>query len=180
LEGTYWNYLDKMDATSFRNLMLTYGDDVWNLAFLITKKHDLADDISQDVFLKANQAIGTFRGESSIKTWLLSLTRNISINYLRSAFLRKVTLVEWVSSHVNSPSAEREAMENQLSDEIWRKVFKLPLKLREVLILHAKFELTTKEIADLLKVAEGTVKSRLSRARKAMNQSWKKEEAVYE
>ncbi len=168
-----WNYLERMDADSFRHLMELYGQDVWNLAFTITKKHDLADDVSQDVFLKVYHSIHTFRGKSSIKTWLLSITRNMSINHLRSAFLRRVTLMDRVTVEGDTSSAEKEAMENQFTHEIWTVVLKLPLKLREVLILHAKFDLNTKEIADVLQLPEGTVKSRLSRARQKMNTYWK-------
>ncbi|MFS0726908.1 RNA polymerase sigma factor [Paenibacillus sp. 1P07SE] len=168
-----WNYLERMDADSFRHLMELHGQDVWNLAFTITKKHDMADDVTQDVFLKVYHSIHTFRGTSSIKTWLLSITRNMSINHLRSAFLRRVTLMGKVSMDGGNDSAEKVALDNQFTHEIWSVVLKLPLKLREVLILHAKFELNTKEIADVLQLPEGTVKSRLSRARQKMNLYWK-------
>ncbi|GGG14582.1 RNA polymerase sigma factor [Paenibacillus abyssi] len=179
MEEAYWKYLEHMDSESFRQLMVTYGQDVWNLAFLMTKRHHLADDITQDVFLRAYKAIGTFRGASSIRTWLLSITRNISINYLRTAFVRKVMLTERLSVRETSPSAEKVVLAHALSDEIWEAVLRLPLKLREVLVLHVKYEMTTKEIADALRISEGTVKSRLARARRKMSISWK-ESAAYE
>ncbi|RXZ84326.1 sigma-70 family RNA polymerase sigma factor [Paenibacillaceae bacterium] len=159
--------------------MQTYGRDVWNLAFLLTKRHDLADDITQDVFLIVYRTIDSFRGASTLKTWLLSITRNTSLNCLKSAFIRKVTLVEWVTSRGISPSAEKKAIELIYTDDIWRAVMKLPIKFREVLILHAKYELTTKEIADVLQLSEGTAKSRLFRARKLITAYWK-EAGVYE
>lgn len=179
MEESYWKYCESLDSASFHRLMAEYGQDVWNLAFVLTKRHDLADDVTQDVFLKAYKSIGTFRGASSVKTWLLSITRNISINYLRSAFMRKVTLTEWITSKGASPSAEHEMLEQALSEQIWQAVLTMPLKMREVLILHAKYEMTTKEIADLLQMSEGTVKSRLARARQQMNRYWK-ESAAYE
>jgi len=167
-----WNYMERLDAESLRHLMELYGQDVWNLAFTITKKRDMADDVSQDVFLKVYHAIHTFRGQSSIKTWLLSITRNMAVNHLRSAFIRRVTLMDRVSVEGNSDSAEKEALASQFTHEIWGAVLKLPLKLREVLILHARFELNTKEISEVLQLPEGTVKSRLSRARQKMNRYW--------
>lgn len=175
MENHYWRYIDRMDASALKELMDAYGQDVWNLAYVITRRHDLADDVTQDVFLKAYQSIASFRGASSIRTWLLAMTRNISINYLRTAFMRKVLLVGRSSSVAKgeSPSAEQEAARQALASEIWRSVLELPVKLREVLVLHAKYEMTTKEIADALGLPEGTVKTRLSRARKRMNSSWK-------
>lgn len=70
-------------------------------------------------------------------------------------------------------------MERQLSDEVWELVMRMPRKLREVLTLHARHGLSTKEIADVLQLPEGTVKSRLSRARHKMTRMWK-EKAGYE
>ncbi|WP_433943751.1 RNA polymerase sigma factor [Paenibacillus sp. SN-8-1] len=182
LEQTQWEYMihiDQMSSSDLHDLMNAFGQDVWNLAFILTRRHDLADDIAQDVFLKAYSSIHTFRGHSAIKTWLLSITRNTSLNYLRSAFVRKVTLFEWINTKESSPSAEQKVMEYTFSSEIWDTVLKLPIKLREVLILHAKYEMTTKEIAAMLQLSEGTVKSRLSRARGRMA-AYRKESALYE
>lgn len=179
MEESYWRHLDRMDPEQLRELMTAYGQEVWNLAFLLTRKYELADDIAQEVFLKAHDNIGAFRGGSSIKTWLLSITRNLSINQLRTAFMRKVTLVDWVMPSGAGPSAEQEAMANELTSQIWLDVMKLPVKLREVLILHAKYEMNTKDIAEMLQLPEGTVKSRLSRARGKMS-IYRRESEVYE
>jgi RNA polymerase sigma-70 factor, ECF subfamily len=179
LEQEYWKHLARMDADSFRDLMVTHGQAVWNFAFCITKREDLADDVSQDVFLQVYRNIGSFRGQSSMKTWLFAITRNIAVNYMRTAFMRKVTLVDWVVRKDTFPSAEHEALNHALSDEIWSMVLKLPVKFREVLILEAKYELTNKEMAHVLGISEGTVKSRLSRARRKMTDLWK-EEPLYE
>ncbi|GGG67960.1 RNA polymerase sigma factor [Paenibacillus radicis (ex Gao et al. 2016)] len=179
MEEQYWKYLNGMDADLLRELMEQFGQEVWNLAYILTKRHDLADDITQDVFFNAYRNIRFFRGESSIQTWLLSITRNTSINYLRTAFIRKVTLMEWVSDLGNSPSAEKEVLEQTFSDDIWRMVMELPLKYREVLILFGKYELSIKEIAKTLNISEGTVKSRMSRARKKMN-NWNEGVGTYE
>ncbi|MBB6669588.1 sigma-70 family RNA polymerase sigma factor [Cohnella nanjingensis] len=157
--------------------MHKYGQDVWNLAFILTRSRDMADDVSQDVFLKAYTTIGSFRGSSSVRTWLLAITRNTSINAMRTAFMRRVTLTAWVTDTRASPSAEIEALARTLSDEIWAKVLALPFKLREVLILQAKYEMSIREIADLLRLSEGTVKSRLARARGRMTDSREEEEA---
>ncbi|MFC3801740.1 sigma factor [Cohnella sp. GCM10012308] len=77
MEETHWSYAENMDAGGLRELMRLYGSEVWNLAFVLTKRRDLADDVSQDVFFAAYRKIDTFRGASSVRTWLLSITRNV-------------------------------------------------------------------------------------------------------
>lgn len=151
--------------TILRNLMETYGNDVWNYAFSICRNSDLADDITQDAFLKVYRNLTTFRGEASVKTWLLTITRNTTYDYLRKAFWRKVTLVGFIQSTGTSLSAETEAMEKLYASDIWKKVISLPPKYREILILHAHYQLSTKEMASILNISEGTVKSRLHHAR---------------
>ncbi|GGD54036.1 RNA polymerase sigma factor [Paenibacillus nasutitermitis] len=182
MEQSDWNYMahiERMETSHLRDLMNTYGQDVWNLAYLLTSKYDLADDIAQDVFLKAYSNIASFRGGSSMKTWLLAITRNTSINYLRTAFLRRVTLMDRVQPKGTSPSAEQEAIDRTLASAIWQDVLKLPVKQREILILHGKYGMTTNEIAAMLQLSEGTVKSRLSRARSRMS-LYRKESGSYE
>jgi len=161
-----------------RELMTAYGDDVWNYAFSICRKTDLADDITQDVFLKVYRRLTSFRGESSVKTWLLTITRNTALDYKRSAFWRRVTLMDVISPHGSHRSAENEAMENMSVNGIWTKVLQLPPKYREVLILFAHHQLSMKEIADVLGISVGTVKSRLHHAR--LNILKAKERGIHE
>ena len=68
MEREYCKWIDRLEADSFRELMLTYGQDVWNYAFLLTGSPATADDVSQDVFLRVYRSIATFRGESHIRT----------------------------------------------------------------------------------------------------------------
>lgn len=175
-----WKLVDRLDAESFRQLMLEYGQDVWNYAYLMTASPTMADDVSQDVFLRVYRHIGTYRGESSIKTWLLAITRNIALNYRRSAFMRKVVLADRLFMFGAAPSAEEMALDQMQADEIWAVVMQLPLKFREVLLLDAKYGFTQKEIAKLLALSEGTVKSRLSRARRKVSAVLEKGDPVHE
>ncbi|MBU5442352.1 sigma-70 family RNA polymerase sigma factor [Paenibacillus sp. MSJ-34] len=145
--------------------MVDYGNDVWNYAFFLTKQADLSDDISQDTFLKVYEKIHTYRGGSSIKTWILSIVRNTVRDYWRSAWKKKVTLTEKLLGFGNHPSAEAEVLADTETKALWEIVLKLPLKLREVLVLYAHHQLSIGEIAALLQLSEGTVKSRLFRAR---------------
>jgi RNA polymerase sigma-70 factor (ECF subfamily) len=143
----------------------TYGTDLWNYAFSIVGKPELADDITQDVFIKVLEKLQTFRGESSMKTWLLSITRNTAINSRTKWLIRKTFLIDkWTDRH-SYPSAETEAIEQIEMNNAWKMVMKLPLKYREVLVLFVHHEMSQKEIAETIGVPEGTIKSRLHHAR---------------
>ncbi|TNJ63661.1 RNA polymerase sigma factor [Paenibacillus hemerocallicola] len=154
-----------MDSIALDRLMLDFGKDVWNYAYFLTRDLHASDDISQEVFLRAYRSVKDFRGESTVKTWLLKITRNLSYNYRNFAFLRKVTLFEWVRHSETVASAENEFMDREATNDIWRVILDLPIIFREVLILDIQHEMTIKEMAGVLGVSEGTVKSRLHRAR---------------
>jgi RNA polymerase sigma-70 factor (ECF subfamily) len=172
-EHDYLIHVESMDDISFRSLMEAYGEDVWGYAYSITRNSHQADDIAQDVFLKAYTKIADFRGESSVKTWLLTITRNLSYNLRKSAFIRKVTLVDAVRGRETQRSAESQYLDQAYTNDLWNMVMQLPIKYREVLLLEAKHQLTGKEISNLLSISEGTVKSRLHRARQAVTKSLK-------
>ena len=150
-------------------LMTAYGKEVWNYAYSITRKWDMADDITQEVFIKVYRHIDSFRRDASVKTWLLTITRNTAIDFQRSAFFRKVTLSDWLEERGQRPSVEQESMEKWTINEMWDMVLKLPAKYREAIILFAHHQLSMKEMAQVLGVTEGTVKSRLFHARQKLS-----------
>ncbi|MGO4494827.1 RNA polymerase sigma factor [Paenibacillus sp. 2RAB27] len=152
-----------------RDLMEEFGDDVWNFAFFLTRRSHVADDISQDVFLAAFTGMYAFRGDCSVKSWLLTITRNKSLHYLQGAFFRKVTLTDRFISTGSSPAAEQVVFDRNDTRDLWDLVMTLPRKYREVLILDYHYGLKMIEIAKLLHVSVGTIKSRLNRAKKKMN-----------
>ena len=168
MDEAHLQYAVDMDELTLDALMGRYGQDVWNFAWLLTKSRSMADDIAQDVFLQAYRHVSSFRGEASVKTWLLKITRNISVNYRKSAFVRRALLVARVREQSHSRSAENDYMEREAVNEVWRHVFKLPGKYREVLVLHARYGLPLQQIAGFLEIPEGTVKSRLFHARKKL------------
>lgn len=161
--------LDK--AALFEELMLTYGQDVWRYAYFITRRRDLAEDIAQEVFVKAFEHLETFRGGTSVKSWLLRITRNAALDHLKTAWMRRVRLLPgWMvgESRGHHPSAENEWLGGEAKTQVWRAVLELPRKQREALLLFAHYRLSLKEIAELLDIAEGTVKSRIFRARQTV------------
>ncbi|MFX3632780.1 MAG: RNA polymerase sigma factor [Candidatus Pristimantibacillus sp.] len=176
METDYLKYIDTVDTTELHNLITLYGDDVWGYAYAITKNREQAKDIAQEAFIKAYYKIHTFRGQSSFKTWLFAITRNLALNELKSSYFRRILLFEKVNNQDVAQSAEAAYLHNQSTAEIWGIIMKLSVKLREVLVLDLEHDLTIQEIANLLGLAEGTVKSRLFRARRAVEKEWKNRE----
>lgn len=115
------------------------------------------------------EKLHTFRGESSIKSWLLTITRNKTYKYRRNAFFSKVVLIDYMTRKDTARSAEAEVFDRLETRHIWSNVLKLPLPYREVLLLEVHYQLTVQEMAKMLDIAEGTVKSRLHRARKKLS-----------
>jgi RNA polymerase sigma-70 factor, ECF subfamily len=160
------------------DLMDAYGTDVWNFAYLLTGSRTQADEAAQDTFWRAYRKLHTFRREASVKTWLLTIARRAAADIRRSAFIRRVMPFAHVPEGIlggTAASAEEEALQRMMASEVWRHVAELPLKQREVLMLHAHYGLKDGEIAAVLRVPEGTVKSRLSAARKRMAESIERE-----
>ena len=173
MEFQYLVNVDGMDKAELHRLMTAYGDDVRKYAYAITRNREQAKDIAQEVFLKAYRSVGSFKGQSSLKTWLFAITRNLAINELKSGYMRRIVLFGWVKPEQNERSAELDFLTEQSVREIKAIVMGLPNKLREVLVLTLEHELTMAEIAKLANVSEGTVKSRLHRARQIVNRKWR-------
>lgn len=172
----YLCFAETLEDRDLYELMTMYGHDVLRYAYAITGNRQLSEDIAQEVFIQVYRQVGSFRGQSSFKTWLFAITRNLAINELRSGYWRRIVLLEWVKPGQYGKSAEDLVMEAQSRQDLKSIILGLPIKLREVLILYYEHDLTMAEIAKLMNISEGTVKSRLHRARKAVEQQWKEGE----
>ncbi|WP_239617452.1 RNA polymerase sigma factor [Cohnella mopanensis] len=173
MDTQYLKHVDSVDGSELRLLMDQYGDDVWKYAYVLTKDREQAKDIAQEVFIKVHNSIHFFRGQSSLKTWLLTITRNLSFNYLKSSYFRRILLFGTVKPRQTNPSAELAYLGKQSVSELWDIILKSSDKLREVLVLDLEHELSVQEIATLLNLPTGTVKSRLHRARKEVEEKLK-------
>lgn len=175
MDGHYMRYLapgfDRAEV--LEELMDHYGEDVWRFAYFLTRSRDAADDIAQETFIVAYDRMYAFRGEASAKSWLLGIARNKALHVLRSALFRRVRLTD---IHVlnetlatgSAASAEETALGRMEADGVWQRVISLKRKHREVLLMAYHYEMSIKEMASALGIAEGTVKSRLARAKKSL------------
>lgn len=133
------------------------------------------DDIVQETFIKAWTGRNSFQHQSSVKTWLYRIARNCALDYLRKErTYREEPLEDGVSSSFQTSSEEIE-----LKDLITKGLLKLSNEEREVLTLHYKMGQTMEEIAELIGIPTGTVKSRLSKARHEFKYFLEKQEVDY-
>lgn len=79
-----------IDNYTLSSIMDDYGNDVWNYAYFLTKSAEQADELSQEVFIRAYSGIAHYRGDCSLKTWLLTITRNTTFTYRKSRFFAAV------------------------------------------------------------------------------------------
>lgn len=166
------------ESYDLETLMRTYGNDVLRMAYSYVKDYDTAEDIFQEVFIKVNANLQEFRGESSVKTWLLRITVNACKDYLKSAYVRRVSAISEEEEATLSVADTTEAVEKEQDGEQIRKaLLLLPEKYREVLVCLYFEERSVAECAKVLGISEGTVKSRLSRAREKfrviLEREWK-------
>jgi RNA polymerase sigma-70 factor (ECF subfamily) len=155
----YLQYItDTVDSKAIiRDLMAAYGNDVWNYAFTVSRSAEQADDITQQVFVKAYSSLRSYCGETSVKTWLLAMTRDTACQSRKTSLLRKVPL--WFRKR-DGGNAEQPEM-----NASWKKVISLPAKYREALILSAHHRLSLKDIAYVLRLSEDKAKALLHQAR---------------
>jgi RNA polymerase sigma-70 factor (ECF subfamily) len=158
--------LEKVPEYDIETLMRQYGNDVLRTAYMYVKDIHTAEDIFQDVFIKVNQKLATFEGNSSIKTWIIRITINTCKDYLKSAWNRRVVpMMEYQEDAIVSETDYDEAEKKDTRELIKKTVLSLPAKYKDVVLCVYFQEMTITEAAQVLNIAEGTAKSRLSRAR---------------
>jgi len=155
-------------------LMQEYGTKVLHLAFYYLKDRYLAEDVAQEVFIKAYKHWDSFRGDSSAYTWLYKITVNLCRDKARSAWWRRLLPSEEPRA-TNSPagfetpapedSPEEAALKSDQRDALMAQVMKLPESYREAVVLFYYQDLSTVEVAEITGQNENTVKTRLFRAR---------------
>jgi RNA polymerase sigma factor (sigma-70 family) len=156
-------------------LMDEYGDMVVRLAFTYVKQKQVAEDISQEVFISCYKGLETFQNKASYKTWLYRITVNKCKDYFRSWSYRNIHYQDFFRTIFPSgeKSVESKIVNKEERELIFEKVLELPIKLREVIILQYYEELTVNEISELLGLNSNTVKTRLHRAKKLLQSSLK-------
>lgn len=144
-----------------------YGELLIRLAYTYVKDIHVAEDIIQEVFLKVYEKEDQFRFESSYKTYLYRITINRCKDYLKSWSFRSLFFTDkrLSSEPETNESAENMMIRFQEDYELGEKVLSLPIKYREVLILHYYQDYSVSEIGSILSISQNTVNTRLRRAK---------------
>jgi RNA polymerase sigma-70 factor, ECF subfamily len=143
---------------------------VFNVAYKFVGKHEEAEDLTQDIFLKIFKALATFDRRANFQTWIVSISRNLCIDHYRSVRKERQTIAREVDTNDLQPaSSDRTpyaAAEHQdLRETLRQALHVLPPTLRTAVVLRDLQELSYQEIAERLELPEGTVKSRINRGR---------------
>jgi len=156
----------KQTEFDIETLMREYGNDILRTAYSYVNDREAAKDLFQETFIKAYYNMDRFRGDCAIKTWLISIAVNVCKDYLRSAYQKNVVPMEQPVEENIASDDNYEEIENADRNEQIRKVVNaLPEKYRDVVLFVYYREMSVAEAAVALGLPEGTVKSRLARAR---------------
>ncbi len=157
------------EAYNIETLMRQYGNDVLRTAYSYVNDRSAAEDCFQETFIKAYKNLKNFRGESSIKTWLIRITVNVCKDYLKSAYQKHVVpMMEFEEDAIVSENDFEEVENKDRNRQILDAVNSLPEHYREVIMCVFYNEMSIEETAAATGVAAGTVKSRLHRAKEQL------------
>jgi RNA polymerase sigma-70 factor, ECF subfamily len=149
------------DLEAFSQLVRRYQGHVWRLSYRLVHDETVADDVTQDAFVRAYRFLPRYRGDSKFSTWLFSITRNCALDELRRVERRRRL------------AAELRTQEHRPGDhgarlEVAEALAALPRELREPVVLIDMFGTSYAEVAAMLGVPLGTIKSRVHRARELL------------
>lgn len=161
------------DQDSYRVLVERYSDFAYTVALRVVGDEGEAEDVAQEAFVRAHRALSRFRGDSKFSSWLYRITVNRALTHLKRRKRRpdtvEMTSSPGVEAEVRSrrscENPERVVLDNDLAACVRRAVDALPPRYRTVVTLFYLEERSYKEVADVLGVPMGTLKTHLHRAR---------------
>ena len=165
------------DVNAYEALVKEYEKNVYNLALRMTGNSEDAADMAQEAFIKAYNSLTAFRGDSKFSVWLYRIVSNVCLDFLRSRSRKQTVSLSTenddgeeveldIADETHSPE---QLLDRSLTrDAVRRGLAALPPDHREILLLREIQGLSYEEIADVLGLEAGTVKSRKFRARKKL------------
>ena len=169
------------DSVAFDALVVKHSPRLYALVYNMTANHDDTDDLLQDVWAKVYRAIGGFRGQSQFSTWLHSIAANTTVNFLKKRSRRWTMSLDDVDNGIlqdkefvelqTASTPVREADLGELQQKINEAIMKLTPDHRAVVTMFDIQGMPHADIAKILHISEGTVRSRLFYAHKQL-QAW--------
>ena len=163
------------DLHAFEELVRLYEKRVYAVALRSSGSPEDAADITQEVFLRAWRSIESFRGDSGFSTWLFRITMNLCVDFARHKHAQPQTQPRGIGEEDSerpipdtAPTPEEHLDNRELGRELAAALDEVSEEHRRIVLLRDVSGLSYTEIAEVLEISEGTVKSRLSRARIAL------------
>ena len=167
------------DAAAWEDIVRQYHRRIYNICYRFAGSTDEAEDLTQDVFIKMYKTLSTYDLErGAFMTWVTTITRNLLVDHFRKSKYDRITdsLDTPVSEHEDAmplsehiedknPAPDAQVQRHETSATVHQALQKLSPELREAVILRDLQDMDYREIATVLKVPEGTVKSRINRGR---------------
>ena len=165
------------DDDAFELLVRKYQKSIYRLAYRMTGDHFTADELSMETFLRAYKSIKRFRKGANFFNWLYTIGIHLCLNYLKKEKKRFSMESDKISNISSKNRKEAGLLDKVIVKETDQKIREaishLPEKLKIVLLLRIEEELSYEEISRILRIPQGTVMSRLNRARSSLQKSMK-------
>ena len=170
---------DSRRRAAFERLWEAERAHIWRLAARLSGNPDAADDLTQEIGVRALEAFGSFRGASSPSTWLFRIAVNVVLRW-RERQARRDTNDDAETEGISSPEAspEEQLLNRAETERLHRFLERLPDDLRTPLLLHVWEGMKYHEIAAALDIPAGTVMSRLHKARQRLRKEWENDDAM--
>jgi RNA polymerase sigma-70 factor (ECF subfamily) len=161
------------DEAAWEQVIARFKRKVFHIAYKFTGRHDAAEDLTQEVFLKVFKSLDKFHRDADFSTWLSSVARTYCIDHYRASKREKEVVVEDLVAFDLAPASVGSNPHRALEDRDRRSFLRrgleaLPEKLREAVVLRDLQGLSYQEMAERLELPEGTVKSRINRGREEL------------
>ena len=151
------------DLTAFEGLVRRYQGDVFRFCLHLVSDHSLAEDVTQETFIRAYRFLKRYRGDSRFSTWLFSIARNCVQDEFRRAG-RRARLVQ----RIEKREPPEDVRDETTGPEVREALATLPPELLEPIVMIDVFGFSYREVATITAVPEGTVKSRVHRGRERL------------
>jgi RNA polymerase sigma-70 factor (ECF subfamily) len=162
-------------TSAYNGLVTRYQRQVYNLAYRMLGNAEDAGDLVQETFLRAYGALASFRQDASFLTWLYKIASNLCIDQLRSRKARSALSLDVELEEGREPAAdsrncspEELSIRDSVQDVVQRAITNLPEKYRVVVVMRHLQDMSVEEIANVLEMPTGTVKTHLFRAREML------------
>jgi len=160
------------DPSAFEEIVRLYQRRVYGVALRIVRAHDVADDVTQEAFLRAWRSLDRFELGRPFGPWVCRIAANLAVNHVRSPRAREEGLPDGhAETRTNAPGPLGALLDAEGASVLERAMGQLPQEQRAVLVLRVVEELSYAEIAETLGISPGTVMSRLFRARERLAQA---------